>query len=543
MGRAKLWGRFIGNMALQTSIDYGLQNKQDTRLRVNLELGLLVTLLGVILFLRITNTLYNTLFVDEAIYVNGGRDLLAGLNDRHILTWFGGSFIYPTLAALAANLAGDVSVRLLSALFTTATAIFVYLTTRKLFNRQVALWGILIFGLAGGNISLGQFAVYDVLMLPCLAITLFCLITATRVNRPTAWKYLLLGALAYSVAALAKYTAFFYLPALGLTAAVLYILQRRWRGIVPLVIFFFIPVIAILGAYIFAYYQDVIQVFIGQQGFQAAPPLVVASNISAEIGVATLVALLGLFVVIFSAWRGSLSISATVVTTLSDYLRPKHKIRLLLVIGAALILFASFLSLPLYQVLSSNIRSVWKATYASLIFLAPLAGYMMARIIEWIQQRQRARLVAAALVTLLVVSWVGYDLDRNWGFQNSWPNVSGAINYLRQHGLTTANHVLAEAGAIYEYYFYSDFGLEGRHIWADTWFMEYKGRQGTQAMTAAIADHYFDFVVLDDNYTPEVNQQIDGALSQAGYVVDYRDVQSITTGHDSVVRVYTRSQQ
>ena len=81
------------------------------------------------------------------------------------------------------------------------------------------------------------------------------------------------------------------LPALGLTAFALYAMQRRWRGIVQLGIFFVIPVIIILGAYVFAYFQDVIQVFIGQQGFQAAPPWAVAQNISDEIGLAILVAL------------------------------------------------------------------------------------------------------------------------------------------------------------------------------------------------------------------------------------------------------------
>ena len=216
------------------------QPDKTARLRVDLELGLLVTLLGLILFLRITNILYNTLFVDEAIYVTGGRDLLAGVTDRHILAWFGGSFIYPVLSALAANLAGVAGVRLVSALLMTLTAIFVYLTTRRLFDRQVALWGLLIFGLAGGSISLGQLAVYDVLMLPFLAVAYFCLIAAAQSDRRAAWAYLVSGALAFSAAALAKYTAIFYLPALCLTASALYALQRRWRGIVQLVVFFVI---------------------------------------------------------------------------------------------------------------------------------------------------------------------------------------------------------------------------------------------------------------------------------------------------------------
>jgi hypothetical protein len=287
----------------------------------------------------------------------------------------------------------------------------------------------------------------------------------------------------------------------------------------------------------------VIQVFTGQQGFEAALPLVVAQNVSEEIGVAIVLALFGLIAMIIAAWRGLASTPALVVTTLSGYLQSKRKLRLMLVVAAALVLFTSFLLLPMYQIFAANIRSVWKAAYASLIFLAPLAGYLLARVIDWIRQLKRARILAAVLLTVLVVGWVSYDFDRNWGFQNSWPNVSGAIDYLRQHGLTKDSHVLAEAGAVYEDYFYPDFGLDGRRIWTDTWFMDYKGLQGTQAMTTAIADRYFDFIVVDDNYTPDVNQQIDTAAMQAGYVMDYRNVQPLTTGYASVVRVYTRGQQ
>lgn len=525
---------------MQAAIDYQRHEQRDAPLRVDLEMGLFVMLTGVILLLRITNILYNTLFVDEAIYVTGGRDLLAGLTDRHILAWFGGSFFYPALAALAANFAGVVGVRLVSALLITLSAVLVFVISRRLFNRQVALWSMLIFGLAGGSISLGQLAVYDVLMLPFLAVALFCLINATQLDQRAARKYEVLGALAFSAAALAKYTAIFYLPAIFLTACALYAIQRRWRSILQLGVFFLIPAALILGAYLFAYFNDVRQVFTGQQGFQAAPPWVVAQNIGDEIGAAILVSLLGLIAVIMSAWLGSTAGSATIVDTLGDYLQPKRRTRLVFVIMAALILFAAYLSLPLYQILTSNIRSVWKATYASLIFLAPFAGFMVAQVIDRIRQLKRARFAAAVCAVLLVSSWTGYSLDRNWGFQNSWPNVSGAVDYLRQQGLSKDSRVLAEAGAVYEYYFYTDFGTDGRQIWTDTWFMEYKELQGVPAMTAAIADHFFDFVVLDDNYTADVNRQIDAAAQQAGYRMDYRDVQPITTGYDSVVRVYAR---
>ena len=216
-------------------------------------------------------------------------------------------------AVAVVDLAGVAGVRLVSALLTTLTAVFVYLTARRLFNRQVALWGILIFGLTGGSISLGQLAVYDVLMLPLLAVAFFCLIAAAQSEGRAAWAYLVSGALAYSAAALAKYSAIFYLPAICLTAAALYAMQRRWRGIVQLVTSFLIPVGVILGAYLLLYFPDVIQILTGKSVIQAAPPSVVVQTINDEIGIVILVALLGLGAVIATAWHGSRSGFAAVV--------------------------------------------------------------------------------------------------------------------------------------------------------------------------------------------------------------------------------------
>jgi hypothetical protein len=58
-------------------VDYRRLTKQDAGLRADLELGLLVVLIGLIFFIRITDIGYNTLFVDEAASVTGGRNLHA----------------------------------------------------------------------------------------------------------------------------------------------------------------------------------------------------------------------------------------------------------------------------------------------------------------------------------------------------------------------------------------------------------------------------------------------------------------------------------
>ncbi len=514
--------------------------RQETRLRINLESGLFVALIGVIFLIRITNLHYNTLFVDEAANVTGGRDLLAGLTDRNIIAWFGGSYLYPLVATLAANLAGVAGMRFISALLTTITAVFIYLTARRLFDRSSALWAMLIFGLAGGSISIGQMAVYDIPMLPCLAAALYCVVRAVQSERSTPI-YFLIGSLAFAVSALGKYTAIFYLPALVLTAIAFDVSQHRWRHIWQIIVFFLVPAGIILGAYLLYFFNALWQVFT-EQGFQAAPRLAVLQNIWDEIGWPMLASAAGMAVVMMSAWRGLGSDTASTVNALRNYFRGKRRLVLILVSAGAAAVFVAYMALPFYQLMTSNIRSVWKNTVASLIFLAPFAGYLMAQVIERIRRLKTTRVFGALVITALVVTWTSYSLDRNWGLQNSWPNVSGAIDYLRAHQLSTASHVLAEGGAVYEYYFYADFGLAGRKIWSDTWSMEYKGRQGLEAMTAAIADHWLSFVVLDDNYTPDVNPQLDTALLQAGYTVVYQNLQKLTTGHDSVVRVYARPQ-
>lgn len=56
-------------------------------------------------------------------------------------------------------------------------------------------------------------------------------------------------------------------------------------------------------------------------------------------------------------------------------------------------------------------------------------------------------------------------------------------------------------------------------------------------MMAAIRDHYFDFVVLDDNFTPALNRLLEAALAQAGYGISFQELQTLTIG-DRLVRVY-----
>jgi len=150
--------------------------ERTERLPFGLQQGLFLALLGIIVLVRLTHITYNTLFVDEAIYATVGQDVLQGVFKQNATTFMFGSYLYPTVAAIASDIGGVVGLRGLSALLSTVTAVFVYLTTLRLFGKQAALWAMAIFGLTGISISLGQLAVYDSLAAPLVAASLYCLV-------------------------------------------------------------------------------------------------------------------------------------------------------------------------------------------------------------------------------------------------------------------------------------------------------------------------------------------------------------------------------
>jgi hypothetical protein len=217
-----------------------------------------------------------------------------------------------------------------------------------------------------------------------------------------------------------------------------------------------------------------------------------------------------------------------------------------LLLGLLPFLLITFFIVPIYQIAGRNIQSLWKHTVFSLLFLAPLAGYGISTVIDKVRSFNGSKglylQMAGASLTLVGLVWFGnFALDRVWGFQHSWPNSTNAVKYLAsQEPFTLKTRVLAEQSAIYEYYF--DLGPRDRDVWSNTFYMEYRKRQGLDAMTYAISDHYFDWVILDDYYTPENNRILEDTLTKAGYTLSYKDPepQVLSTGKTVLTRIYRR---
>lgn len=510
-----------------TTINFQAQITQERGriLRVSVDAALLTILLLIIVATRVTNIKYNTLFVDEAIYATIGRYALSGVFDQSVTTWMYGSYLYPVLAAIADYVGGNLALRGLSTLLNVLAAAFVFLATRRLFDQQTALWAMLIFGLTGVSLALGQYAVYDAPAVCLLAAALFCLIKAVDLPKNNETTYLLIASACFTLATLAKYLSGLYLMALLCFGLVLY--QLRRRPVLPLFSQFLLPTILPLVFYTFFYQNQLIILFQGDFGVQLGEPWIIIQAVWIEIGPIILLTLVGCGWLLLPARRLAMDGSIQRIRPWLIWLAP--------------LLAASILAAPLYHLLAANLHSAWKHTIFSLIFLSPLAGYGCAATVNYIHRQQRPWRIlyrlAGLVITVAALSWyVNQSLERQWQFQYQWPNVSGVVDYLQQQDLTPGQPVLAEGVQIYEYYF--DFGPRYQAMWHDTWYHSYQGQQGIEAMTAAILDHQFDFVVLDGYYTPELYQDLTTVLQQAGYVIRYEEVQILNSGENIVIRVY-----
>src|SRR5690242_11036515 len=99
------------------NIGYEALAARDEHLRIHVRSGLFFLLLGIIFFLRIAETSYNTIFYDEAVNTTIGREILQRDFSQNATSWTFGSYLYPALAAITDHFGGLTGLRLLSAVF------------------------------------------------------------------------------------------------------------------------------------------------------------------------------------------------------------------------------------------------------------------------------------------------------------------------------------------------------------------------------------------------------------------------------------------
>jgi 4-amino-4-deoxy-L-arabinose transferase-like glycosyltransferase len=506
------------------------QSEQHAKLLITAEHGLFALLVGLIFLVRVANLGFNTLHLDEAIYATVGQQALAGVFDQGATRWMFGSYLYPMIAGLTEQLGGATALRVLSALLLTAASIFVYLTAHRVFGKQAGLWALFIFGLSGIAINLGQHAVYDALGVPLLAASLYCITAAILEPRQEKFYFLVAG-IVFSLSVLAKYVGVLMLPALIVTMLMLYLYQgRSLSGFFTQVAwsYFFIPVVVILGLYGLSHYADLREVLSGRFASQYLDRWTLFQLTVEEIGFVTLLALGGLLLLVNKA---------------VNRMYPANQGRLSLFLMGLAPLLLGILAMPLYHLAAANFRALWKHNVYALVFLAPLAGYAIAKAVDYVRSLHGRYWLAwraiGAIVTAVAMFWfINVARAQNNEFHQSWPPMQNVLRFMESQRLSEKSRVLASAYAVYEYYF--DFGVKQHGVWDNVWYTEYDGLTGLDAVKKAIQDCVYDLAVLDEYYAPELNPVLEPLLKRAGYALRYEEP---SRGPNVGIRGYVRPAQ
>lgn len=188
--------------------------------------GLAVLVPVVAFALRVVHLDANSAFMDESFYVITGRRLLAGGDVSALLDVMFGSALYPLFAALLHALGGLWGARLGSAVLGALTALCVAQTTDRLAGRMAGLAAGLALAVLPQHIYLSALAMYDVLAVFFLALSLAMVATVLRgpgrerLSSRRVERVLALAGLVGLAAVLAKYVAAALLPALGVAVVV-----------------------------------------------------------------------------------------------------------------------------------------------------------------------------------------------------------------------------------------------------------------------------------------------------------------------------------
>lgn len=520
------------------------QHQQDTPYRFTLELGVIITLLFGLLVMQINSINYNTLFLDEAINVVIGGEFIHGDQSRNAMTFHFGSYLYPLISALA-NMAGGVfAIRLTSTILICLASVLVYFTTRKLFGRRAGLFSLILFSFSGSILNLGQLAVYDPLALFLLAASYLLMVTAVTSDHAQG-RLLLASALCAVVCTLAKYIGLIHLPALVMTALLLFWFKGiPVRQALPVLTkYFILPVIYALILYGLYYRHELPQVF-QEQGFSPASPALVLGYIIQEMGILTVLAFAGMAFFFFTVVRNRHQDPQTTIGREWHRFNWNALPRLsqMAFVFLLLIVFCTWLASPLQQWLTANSRSLWKNCAYSLVFLAPPAGYCIAAITESLRSRRERFIgnLGFVIACLFFLYLANKALDTNWAFQKSWPNTEGAVAYLREAGLNNQSRVLVEDMDVYEYYFAPE--IDNRQVWNNFWYMEYGAVSGQEGALAAIRDRAFDFIIVNNYYFPGIRERIGPLLAEADYMVGWQEIQRLRDGGTVLLQIFIRDE-
>ncbi|MCS7092062.1 MAG: glycosyltransferase family 39 protein [Patescibacteria group bacterium] len=453
---------------------------------------------------------YNTAFVDEAIYATVGEEVLRGIFWESALSWMGGSYIYPVISASINRVFGLEGIRLFSMICVFWTGIMVGKIGQMLSNQKGGIIATVLFLYSSVALDMAQLATYDAPALLFLAASFYTLILAYKKADKINYVFLVLSALSFALSVFTKYVAILFLP-------IVFIVNfLNTKKIINryLLIWSFLAA-GILGAYTAITFESLKDYFTSTAFTEKAQRIDMALNMFNLLNVS--------------------AFGAIVAFALA--LRKKSKYKWLVI---CFLIAGSIL--PAYHLFSSNLRAMWKHMAFSLFFLSPLAASILIKGFNFLKSAsvnkffiKNAKQFFFSLGMVAIVTYIWVNFSSHWRFQRSWPSAEKSIEYLWANKKEN-DKVFAEASAVYKYHMFA--GFYDPSSWASTWYFEYEGKTGLEAMKKAINDKYFSFIILNYYFTKDINQVLLPYIKE-NYQLALTDKFKLSGVHDNVTEVWT----
>ncbi|MEY9839968.1 glycosyltransferase family 39 protein [Streptacidiphilus sp. EB103A] len=464
---------------------------------------MLILLLQAFLAYRLSNTA----FEDEALYVYAGHRELAFLQhgtptyDTYASYFSGAPFLYPVAAAVIDTGLGLEGVRAFSLLAMLGATTCVWMTARRLYDKQAAAVGAALFAVAAPTLFLSRLATFDAPALFLLALALW--IVVRTAGGPVF--LVLLAAPPLVLAAGVKYASTLYIPTVIVVAvlavpAAAAVRGRPWlRGAIrgPLLA---VAVAGLIAAWLYA----------AGPGLRAG---LSQTTVNRTAGTEPLTNILRLSAV-WGGWVFVLAVVGVVYTALRRSPQARRPAPALL----AAALTGTALLATVYQAHLGTSVSLHKHVGFGLVFAAPVAGAGLAGL----ARLDRPRTAAAGAIPGLAIgvcALLAFYADHAVGpMYGGWPNSSRMVAAIRPLVQEGHQHYLVEENEVPRYYLRHQ---TQPYEWLTTYFFQYtdgtgQSLTGLPAYRAAINDRYFDLVVLDFGPTAPLDAQLTTALKGSG---------------------------
>ena len=431
--------------------------------------------------LRIIHLDYNTPFLDEATYIMLGLPALHGDFSRlnEAVYWVGGwPYSYPLFAATLYKIGGIVTARFGSVIAGTISIFFIYTFTKNLRffssprdNQISGLMSAALFATAAVPLYLSRTALYDALSYLFFAAGLVLLQVICKKYQPT---YAVFSACLFFASFITKYITGIFLPFIVLF--VLFQIKGTNSGRHRLMLMReFIFVLCFLFVMYGLINFDGLRSFISTNAATTGTTL--ANILNSFWYPSRLIFLLALG----GGW----------------FLFDNRRSKVLMMFSAAVVPVVA-------HIFIRNSDAATQSSFLSLVFLIPIAGWLLAELVRWNK--------VVSLVVVVALIGVNYATARSVlaDIESAWPNSSGSIAYLRS-SVTREDRILAEGDDIYALGLFGHITPE--HI-TGPFVFTYGVHEGMEAYAVALTDKYFRFVELERTYFSESDiQKIQTQLS------------------------------